>query len=127
MAPAGSHRVATTSRDNTLRIWDGAAALAAGLVMRHNNNTGRWVIPFRAVWTAASDGLICGGMGRTVSAAPPHTILPTPPSPVASCLLVTLPHFLNVFISDCSSLAAALFCRSTATTVILKLEDHARH
>ena len=62
----GSRRVVTTSRDNTLRIWDGKADMAQAAVMQHNNNTGRWVIPFRAVWGPASDCLIVGNMKRMV-------------------------------------------------------------
>lgn len=34
--------------------------------MQHYNNTGRWVVPFRAVWGPASDTIICGSMKRTV-------------------------------------------------------------
>ena len=34
--------------------------------VKHNNNTGRWIIPFRAVWAPSADGLLVGGMGRTV-------------------------------------------------------------
>lgn len=38
---AGSQRIVSTSRDNTLRIWDARKDLAPGPVMKHNNNTGR--------------------------------------------------------------------------------------
>ncbi|KAK9842270.1 hypothetical protein WJX81_003820 [Elliptochloris bilobata] len=65
-APDGSRRVVSTSRDDTLKIWDGAKALAQLVSIRHYNNTGRWVSPFRAVWTPASDGVIVGNMKRTV-------------------------------------------------------------
>lgn len=34
--------------------------------MRHDNNTGRWVLPFRACWTAAGDGVVVGNMKRFV-------------------------------------------------------------
>jgi len=63
---AGSKRVLTTSRDNTLRIWDGAKGLAERVVIKHNNNTGRWISPLRAVWSPAGDAVICGNMGRMV-------------------------------------------------------------
>ena len=56
----------TTSRDNTLRIWDGAKGLAERVVIKHNNNTGRWISPLRAVWSPAGDAVICGNMGRMV-------------------------------------------------------------
>jgi hypothetical protein len=32
----------------------------------HDNRTGRWVLPFRAAWAPASDGLLVGAMGRSV-------------------------------------------------------------
>ena len=35
-------------------------------LIRHNNQTGRWVLPFRAVWSAAGDGVLCGSMRRHV-------------------------------------------------------------
>jgi len=57
---AGSRRIVSTSFDNTVRIWDGADGLAPRLTIRHDNNTGRWVLPFRAVWTPAGDGVIVG-------------------------------------------------------------------
>ena len=61
---AGSRRLVSTSFDDTVRIWDAAAAAAAALApvtsIRHDNNTGRWVLPFRAIWTAAGDGVIIG-------------------------------------------------------------------
>ena len=65
---AGSQRVLSTSRDDSLRVWDAKQDLAQLSSFHHYNNTGRWVVPFRAVWGAASDALICGSMKRTVSA-----------------------------------------------------------
>jgi hypothetical protein len=62
----GSRRLVSTSFDNTLRIWDGRAGLAQLVSMRHDNNTGRWVLPFRACWTAAGDGVVVGNMKRFV-------------------------------------------------------------
>ncbi len=56
----------STSRDDTLRVWDAKNSMAQLASIRHNNNTGRWVVPFRAVWGAASDSIIVGGMKRTV-------------------------------------------------------------
>jgi hypothetical protein len=66
VALAGSRRVLSTSFDNTLRTWDGAEALAPLLTVKHDNNTGRWVLPFRAAWTPAADGFIVGNMKRYV-------------------------------------------------------------
>ena len=56
----------STSRDDTLRIWDAKQDLNELVSMKHYNNTGRWVVPFRAVWGPASDTVICGSMKRTV-------------------------------------------------------------
>ena len=36
------------------------------LKIKHNNQTGRWVLPFRAVWTPAGDGVVIGSMRREV-------------------------------------------------------------
>lgn len=66
--PNGSRRLLTTSRDNTLGVWEegagGSLTLAASCP--HDNDTGRWIIPFRAVWAPSGDGVLCGGMRRTV-------------------------------------------------------------
>ena len=37
---AGSRRVVSTSRDDTLKIWDGAKGLQQLVSIRHYNNTG---------------------------------------------------------------------------------------
>lgn len=79
-APDGSGRILTTSRDDTLGVWGGAlqafeggkkaaASLTRLATCKHNNNTGRWVIPFRAIWAPpvwAGDTVLVGGMGRSV-------------------------------------------------------------
>ena len=46
---AGSKRVVSLSRDDTVQIWqyDGKTKLDSKVSMRHYNNTGRWVLPFR--------------------------------------------------------------------------------
>ncbi|KAG2499658.1 hypothetical protein HYH03_002596 [Edaphochlamys debaryana] len=68
----GSKRLLSTSFDDTLRLWadpagpsaaDGSG-LTQALSMPHNNQTGRWVVPFRAVWSAACDAALCGNMKR---------------------------------------------------------------
>ena len=69
--PDGSGRLVSTSRDNTVKIWstsgDSPSSLSAPLVsIRHDNNTGRWITPFRAVFTPRGDGVVLGGMRRTV-------------------------------------------------------------
>jgi len=83
-APDGTGRLLTTCYDDTLRIWerlhiqgDGAGAstergkrsagtreAAPALQIRHNCNTGRWIVPFRAIWAPAADGVIVGSMQR---------------------------------------------------------------
>ena len=70
-SPDGSGRLVSTSRDNTVKIWstkkDAETALTDPLVsIRHDNNTGRWITPFRAVFTPRGDGVVLGGMKRTV-------------------------------------------------------------
>ncbi|DBB11441.1 hypothetical protein WJX82_009846 [Trebouxia sp. C0006] len=65
-APDGSQRVVSTSRDDTLRIWDARHDLSQLASMKHYNNTGRWVVPFRGVWGPASDTVIVGSMKRTI-------------------------------------------------------------
>lgn len=71
-APDGSGRLAITCFDDRLRIVPlsdlTAAAAAAPLakpLIKHCTQTGRWVVPFRAIWTAGADALLCGGMKRT--------------------------------------------------------------
>lgn len=75
---AGSQRVLSTSRDDSLRVWDAKKELTQLSSFHHYNNTGRWVVPFRAVWGAASDTVICGSMKRTVSLVP-VPFVPGPP------------------------------------------------
>lgn len=36
-------------------------------VIKHNNNTGRWVVPFRPVWSPAGDAVLTGDMKRGVA------------------------------------------------------------
>jgi WD repeat-containing protein 76 len=68
LVAAGSQRIVSTSRDNTLQVWDAQKGLERGAVMKHNNNTGRWISPFRAVWAPAADAIVVGNMGRQVLA-----------------------------------------------------------
>ena len=65
-APAGSARLLSTSYDDTLRIWSAeqGGAWAAAVKIKHDNNTGRWLLPFRAVWAADGSAVICGSMKR---------------------------------------------------------------
>jgi hypothetical protein len=66
-APDGSSRLLSTSYDDTLTVWHELGGDGGGKALtrvKHDNQTGRWVIPFRAVWTPASDALVCGSMKR---------------------------------------------------------------
>ena len=65
-APAGPVRVLTTSYDDTLRVWSGLGGgdKAQALAVKHNNQTGRWVSPFRAVWAPAGDAFVVGSLKR---------------------------------------------------------------
>ena len=76
-SPDGAGHLLTTCYDDLLRVWrpaggKGATAGAvdedpkSALKIRHNNQTGRWVLPFRAVWTPGSDGVVVGSMRREV-------------------------------------------------------------
>lgn len=76
-APDGSGHLLTTCYDDLLRVWrpkpspgGGAGAIntdpKSALKIKHNNQTGRWVLPFRAVWTPAGDGIVVGSMKREV-------------------------------------------------------------
>ena len=66
--PADTGRVLVTSYDDSVSIWDcNQAAKPERLArIRHNNNTGRWVMPFRARWTPNGDGFVIGSMNRMV-------------------------------------------------------------
>ncbi len=65
-APDGSGRLLVTCYNDTLTVWDSTATAQPGLrqTVKHDNQTGRWVLPFRAVWTAASDAIVIGSMKR---------------------------------------------------------------
>lgn len=78
-APDGSGRLLSVSFDDTLKVWGqpvnnngGKAGSAAPgtkfeelLSVRHDNQTGRWVIPFRPAWWGP-DALLVGDMKRGV-------------------------------------------------------------
>lgn len=75
-APDGGGRLLSVSFDDTLKVWgspgdkaspEPGKGMAQLLSVRHNNNTGRWVIPFRPAWWG-SDVLLVGDMRRGVAA-----------------------------------------------------------
>lgn len=61
-APQGPARVLTTSYDDTINVFgaDGNRMLR----IKHNNQTGKWLLPFRAIWTSSGDGVVVGSMHR---------------------------------------------------------------
>lgn len=74
-APNGSGELLTTCYDDLIRVWRPKSGADAGSVnddpksclkIKHNNQTGRWVLPFRAVWTPAGDGVVIGSMRREI-------------------------------------------------------------
>ena len=67
-SPDGSQRIVTTSFDNTIRIWDAKKGMVDKdtISIRHDNQTGRWVLPLRAVWAPDSQSILVGSMKRYV-------------------------------------------------------------
>ncbi|WIA35857.1 hypothetical protein OEZ86_004241 [Tetradesmus obliquus] len=71
--PDGSGRLLSISFDDTLRVWqdpagpDSSCKLQQARVIKHNNNTGRWVVPFRPAWSPAGDAVLTGDMKRGVA------------------------------------------------------------
>lgn len=75
-------RIVSTSYDNTVRVWclEGSR-WEQQTVWKHNNQTGRWLVPFRARWGPVGRSVICGDMSRGVctwgspeQAAPSHVL-----------------------------------------------------
>jgi WD40 repeat protein len=66
LAPDGSQRVVSTSFDDTVRVWDGKKDLTPIVSIKHNNQTGRWILPMRAVWAPNSDAVVVGNMNHPV-------------------------------------------------------------
>ena len=64
--PGGSSRLLTTCYDDFIRVWDDVlgAKPSCPIRVKHNNNTGRWVMPFRAQWGSAGGGFFIGSMNR---------------------------------------------------------------
>ncbi|KAL1522976.1 hypothetical protein AB1Y20_017939 [Prymnesium parvum] len=68
-SPDGGSTLLTTCYDDTLRLhpYDRLTAgdAAPTRAIKHCCQTGRWVVPFRATWTPAGDGVVVGGLRRT--------------------------------------------------------------
>lgn len=64
-SPVEGNSIVTTSFDDTLRIFDCSqlteAEVRQQVVLKHNNNTGRWLTPFKAVWMPGCDELFLVG------------------------------------------------------------------
>ncbi|KAH8034848.1 hypothetical protein HPB51_003135 [Rhipicephalus microplus] len=64
LSPVEGDKVLSTSFDDTIRLCD--INLATGemkqqITLKHNNRTGRWLSPFRAVWVPGCDELFLVG------------------------------------------------------------------
>ncbi|KAI8500590.1 WD repeat-containing protein 76 [Branchiostoma belcheri] len=64
-SPASGSRILTTCFDDRIRVFD-SSAIGQQTVkplreVRHNNQTGRWLTPFRAVWVPGRDDLFVSG------------------------------------------------------------------
>ena len=67
-APAAPHLLVTTCNDNLVRFWTPAGQGKEGQVIKikHNNNTGRYITNFRAVWDPKSNTALIGNMNKKV-------------------------------------------------------------
>ena len=67
-SPISGNQVVTMCTDDKIRLFntsDIKATLTPQCQIRHNNNTGRWLTPFRAAWHPSLDGmLVTGSMER---------------------------------------------------------------
>ncbi|XP_074863421.1 WD repeat-containing protein 76 isoform X2 [Carettochelys insculpta] len=67
-SPVTGNRVVTTCADDKLRVYDTSSLSSAIPVLtavRHNNNTGRWLTRFRAIWDPKQeDCFVVGSMAR---------------------------------------------------------------
>ncbi|CAG9462331.1 unnamed protein product [Pedinophyceae sp. YPF-701] len=70
-SPDGSQKLLLTCYDNHLRVVDVKTGGKDGgwskcTRVKHNTQTGRWVTPFRAVWSPEGDSIVCGSMNREI-------------------------------------------------------------
>ena len=58
--------ILTISFDDTLRLWSfEGGKVEPSLSVSHNNNTGRWVLPFKPIWID-DERFACGNMNRGI-------------------------------------------------------------
>jgi len=65
-SPSSPFSVVTTSNDNLLRFWTPEDKAASVVQVKHNNNTGRYITNFRAVWHPKGDVVLIGNMNKKV-------------------------------------------------------------
>ncbi|KAG8440834.1 hypothetical protein GDO86_006535 [Hymenochirus boettgeri] len=67
-SPVTGRRILTTCSDDCIRVYDSSSMnseVPIILSLRHNNNTGRWLTRFRAVWDPKQDNcFVIGSMAR---------------------------------------------------------------
>ncbi|XP_061855784.1 WD repeat-containing protein 76 [Colius striatus] len=67
-SPATGHRAVTVCADDMLRVYDTTSLSAPASLLcsrRHNNNTGRWLTRFRAIWDPKEeDCFVVGSMAQ---------------------------------------------------------------
>uniref|UniRef100_A0A669PCM0 WD repeat-containing protein 76 n=1 Tax=Phasianus colchicus TaxID=9054 RepID=A0A669PCM0_PHACC len=67
-SPVSGRRVVTVCADDKLRVYDTSSLSATSALLstvRHNNNTGRWLTRFRAVWDPKQEQcFVVGSMAR---------------------------------------------------------------
>ncbi|XP_073160638.1 WD repeat-containing protein 76 isoform X2 [Lepidochelys kempii] len=67
-SPITGNRVVTTCADDMLRVYDTSSlssTISVLTAVRHNNNTGRWLTRFRAIWDPKQeDCFVVGSMAR---------------------------------------------------------------
>eukprot|EP00128_Syssomonas_multiformis_P011425 Colp12_sorted_trinity150504_noHs@21034 len=62
-------KMITNSNDNTIRLWHDIIEKGADAhckIIKHDNETGRWITRFRVDWLPGSDGFMSGNMKRGV-------------------------------------------------------------
>ena len=63
-SPVTGNHILTTGMDDFYRVYDFSDKKSAPVLkdLRHNNNTGRWITKFRAVWYPRREDLILSGL-----------------------------------------------------------------
>jgi WD40 repeat protein len=61
--PNNGNKIVTTCYDDTIRLYENEELQVA---IKHNTQTGRWITPFRAIWTPESQLFLVGNMKRSL-------------------------------------------------------------